>query len=106
MSTILTGINDGERRIHIKGAAEIVVKSCTHYINKQGERNLMTKEMIFRLDEVMSQFGENSLRMIGMAYKDIEERVVINVEPNFEERFDIEEADFTLIGIIGIGDKV
>jgi len=54
MSTILTGINDGERRIHIKGAAEIVVKSCTHYINKQGERNLMTKEMIFRLDEVMS----------------------------------------------------
>jgi len=44
--------------------------------------------------------------MIGMAYKDIEERVVINVEPNFEERFDIEEADFTLIGIIGIGDKV
>ncbi len=37
MSTIMENVTDSEtgydKRIHLKGASEIVLKSCTHYLN-------------------------------------------------------------------------
>jgi magnesium-transporting ATPase (P-type) len=42
MSTILENVsgtdNSYGKRIHLKGAAEIVLESCTHYLNQDGER--------------------------------------------------------------------
>lgn len=42
MSTILERCKDTDnsynKRIHMKGAAEIVLASCTHYLNEHGER--------------------------------------------------------------------
>jgi len=49
MATILEKVsgtdNSYGKRIHLKGAAEIVLASCTHYLNQDGERLLLHDEM-------------------------------------------------------------
>lgn len=38
MSTIITLGDDQTKRIHIKGASEIVLATCTHYLDAQGQK--------------------------------------------------------------------
>ena len=42
MSTIIENCGNTEtgydKRIHMKGAAEIVLAACTHYLNQDGEK--------------------------------------------------------------------
>jgi hypothetical protein len=42
MSTIMENCTDTkygyDKRLHIKGAAEIIINSCSHYINEYGKR--------------------------------------------------------------------
>ena len=49
MSTILENVGHTEhgydRRIHLKGAAEIVLASCSHYLNQDGEKIELHDEM-------------------------------------------------------------
>jgi Ca2+-transporting ATPase len=49
MSTILTEIDDNEfgydKRLHIKGAAEIVLNSCTNYLDVDGESRPLDDDM-------------------------------------------------------------
>jgi hypothetical protein len=49
MSTIIKNCGDTEhgydKRIHIKGAAEIVLASCTHYLNQEGKKVVINDEM-------------------------------------------------------------
>lgn len=44
--------------------------------------------------------------MIALAFKDIDKDQQIPLEPEVDGVFEIEEQGFTLMGIIGIGDKV
>lgn len=37
MSTIIN-TPEGTKRIHIKGASEIVLESCTHYLDSNGDK--------------------------------------------------------------------
>lgn len=49
MSTITQNCGQTEhgydRRVHMKGAAEIVLASCTHYLNGDGEKYQLHDEM-------------------------------------------------------------
>jgi len=49
MSTIIEKVNDSEtgydHRIHLKGAAEYVLASCTHYLNEDGNKVELHDEM-------------------------------------------------------------
>jgi len=42
MSTVLSNIDDNEysydKRVHVKGASEIVLGNCSHWLNADGER--------------------------------------------------------------------
>jgi len=41
VSTIIsnaTGNGGYDKRIHVKGASEMVLKNCTHYIDENGQR--------------------------------------------------------------------
>ena len=54
MSTVVQncGITEQgyDRRIHMKGAAEIVLEGCSHYLNEYGQKVQLT-------DEYKSQFN-------------------------------------------------
>lgn len=50
MSTILECVeeteHDNDKRIHIKGAAEIILASCDYYINEEGKKMRITNELM------------------------------------------------------------
>lgn len=49
MSTILENIEDNkhsyDKRIHMKGAPEIILNACSHYLDSDGKEQIMTIEM-------------------------------------------------------------
>ena len=50
MSTVLQNIDDNEygydKRLHVKGAAEQVLRLCSHWLNADGSREEITEEKI------------------------------------------------------------
>mgnify|MGYP000058217497 CR=1 FL=1 len=49
MSTIIENCEDlsngYDKRIHMKGASEIVLENCSYYLNEKGERKALSEEM-------------------------------------------------------------
>ena len=98
-----------QKRIHIKGASEIVLGTCTHYLTATGEKAVLDDQMMQRLDQIIKTYAKNALRTIAFGYKDLKED---DGGPNHEDRdegskiYKIEEGDFTLICIAGIKDII
>jgi len=69
MGTILTEIDDNEysydKRLHVKGAAEIILNTCSHYLDPHGVRRELTNTMKDDLiANVIEEFAKNALRTI------------------------------------------
>lgn len=77
MSTILENVSDTEygygKRIHMKGAAEILLEECTHYLNYDGERIRLEDGMKQNLGKQIEIYAEQALRTICLVYKDIKQ---------------------------------
>jgi magnesium-transporting ATPase (P-type) len=75
MSTILEGVTGTDhgydKRLHSKGASEIVLNHCTHYIDTTGEKREITEEKKNEILEIIDNFGIKALRTITLAYKDL-----------------------------------
>ena len=76
MSTIIEHIGSSEhnydKRIHLKGAAEIVLESCTHYLNQNGEKVVFDDEIKSHILDKITEYATQSLRTICLAYKDLQ----------------------------------
>ena len=114
MSTILTDIDDNEyrydKRLHVKGAAEIVLNTCSHYLNENGERIELTeakKDEI--INDVITKMAKNALRTICLAYKDLKESEGgVTHEDDDEDGINkvVEKMGLTCISILGIRDII
>lgn len=85
---------DGENWAFVKGAPEVVLEKCTHFI-EDGEREKLTDE---KREEILTQnknFAQNALRVLSLAYRE-------NVEEPFDD--DSVEKDLTFIGLAGMID--
>jgi magnesium-transporting ATPase (P-type) len=74
MSTIVENLetsNSYGKRLHVKGASEIVKNCCSHYLDVDGNVKEMTDEMKGNLDNVIHQYAKQALRTICLAYKDV-----------------------------------
>lgn len=76
MSTVLTCIDNNmyayDKRLHVKGAAEMILANCSHYINSGGEMIEMSDEMKdYLIKNVIEEFAKGALRTICLAYKDL-----------------------------------
>lgn len=80
----------GKNRVVTKGATEILLEKCTHFI-KNGERTPLGEGEKKRILSDVRRMGEKALRVIGVAYKD-----AAGVR--------ITENDLTFVGIIGMMD--
>lgn len=109
MSTVLNQTDSGKKRVHIKGASEIVLETCTHFLDNNGMPQLITDQMKTQLNDTIQKYAQNALRTIAFAYKDL--------DPGFggEDHKDllpgskvgvIEESDNILIAIAGIMDII
>jgi magnesium-transporting ATPase (P-type) len=113
MSTILHNVGATEhgydRRVHIKGAAEIVLGSCRYYLNVDGEKCELTDEMKSNLEYVIINYAKQALRTICFAYKDLQKG---EGGPTHEDMDTdgvihvIERGNLTLISVIGIKDII
>jgi Ca2+-transporting ATPase len=112
MSTILDNIEDADpsykKRLHVKGASEIIKNCCSHYLDINGKVQPMTDEMKAHLDSVITGYAKQALRTIALAYKDImaNEHGESHDEPVDGEIKNIEASGLTLICIFGIMDII
>jgi len=112
MSTILDNIEEADptykKRLHVKGASEIVKNCCSHYIDASGTVCPMTDEMKQNLDDVITGYAKKALRTIALAYKDVlaNEHGEFHDEPVDSDVKNIESSGLTLICIFGIMDIV
>ncbi|KAG0166825.1 hypothetical protein DFQ28_006855 [Apophysomyces sp. BC1034] len=93
--------SQSDYRVHVKGASEIVLESCTHYLDSRGHVKKLTKESEVKWGGVISAYANKALRTIAIAYRDISADQLSNVsndEPPLE--------DLVLIGIVGIMDPL
>ncbi|KAI8997400.1 PMCA-type calcium-translocating P-type ATPase [Pilobolus umbonatus] len=107
--TTIVKINEGHAmstekslyRIHTKGAAEIVLEACTHYVDIHGHVVPLNDCSKREQEIVIKSYAERSLRTIALAYRDIDSSTF--------ESFDLETAplhNLVLVGVIGIQDQI
>ena len=113
MSTILQNIENAEysydKRIHIKGASEIVLQSCRYYLDENGRKLDLLDEMRSDLLETINSYAKQALRTICFAYKDLRPNDGgVNHEDDDSEGVikAVEKEDFILIAIVGIKDII
>jgi P-type Ca2+ transporter type 2B len=76
MGTILEKIQDNEfgysKWLIVKGAVEMVLRNCSHYLEQDGSKHLITEEKNKQLTDMIAKFTDVSLRCILIAYKDLQ----------------------------------
>lgn len=113
MSTILENNTNTEygydKRVHMKGAAEYVLASCSHYLNQDGNKVELKDEMKENIRSVIENYASQALRTICFAYKDLQ---VNEGGPTHEDMSDdgflhqVEKSGYTCISIFGIKDII
>ncbi|XP_030953229.1 calcium-transporting ATPase 8, plasma membrane-type-like isoform X3 [Quercus lobata] len=94
---------DSQIHIHWKGAAEIVLASCTQYFDAAGQLVAMDEDKAMDFKKAIGDMASGSLRCVAMAYRLYEVEKV----PSAEEQLDqwaLPEDDLVLLAIVGIKD--
>ncbi|ORY03426.1 calcium-translocating P-type ATPase [Basidiobolus meristosporus CBS 931.73] len=103
----LVRINADDRefyRLYVKGASEIILDRCASLIDLQESQDrltiqALTKDLQAGITDTIMLYASNSLRTIGLAYKDFDS-VIDGVDDSALEQ------DMTWIGVIGIEDPL
>jgi Ca2+-transporting ATPase len=82
------------KRIYIKGASEMVLKSCESVLTHDGKKTDIPQKWFYN---EIDRMANEALRTIGLAYADVDE--------NFDAEFEY-AGPFVLLGIVGIMDPV
>ncbi|XP_027187299.1 calcium-transporting ATPase 9, plasma membrane-type-like isoform X2 [Cicer arietinum] len=93
---------DSGVHIHWKGAAEIVLGTCTQYLDSNGQRQSIEEEKAF-LKKAIDDMAAQSLRCVAIAYRSYE----LDKIPSKEEDLDqwiLPEHELVLLAIVGIKD--
>lgn len=116
MSTVIT-LDDSEptehnygKRLHVKGASEIILESCNYYLDENGEKQVLSDEVKEKINDTIKSFAMQALRTIAFAYKDLLQN---EGGPNHDDMSEdlchlakIEEKNNVLIAIAGIKDII
>jgi len=102
MSTIIK-LSNGNYRMYMKGAIEILLGLCTKIIGNEGEMLEFSPDDINDvIDNVIKPMASNGLRTIGLGYRDFP---ADEGEPNWEAEDTIFH-DLICLGVVGIEDPV
>lgn len=99
MSVVIQG--DTGPRLHCKGASEIVLKLCTHYLRLDGTIERLSLELRTTIEESIERMANNSLRTIAIAYRDLPSSLDWQAMQESPP-----EEDLICIGILGILDPL
>ncbi|XP_057453394.1 calcium-transporting ATPase 9, plasma membrane-type-like isoform X2 [Lotus japonicus] len=93
---------DSAVHIHWKGAAEIVLGTCTQYLDSNGDLQSIEEEKVF-FKKAIDDMAARSLRCVAIAYRPYE----LDKIPSNEEdlnKWSLPEHELILLAIVGIKD--
>ncbi|XP_047968841.1 calcium-transporting ATPase 10, plasma membrane-type-like isoform X1 [Salvia hispanica] len=96
-------LSNSEIRVHWKGAAEIVLASCTHYIDADDNVVEMDEDKLSLFREAIEDMAKESLRCVAIAYRTCGMDEVPTTEEELEN-WQLPEGDLILLAIVGIKD--
>ena len=96
MMSVVVKDGDGFRQ-YTKGANEIVLNLCTHYLDENCEIKPMTEKYRTTVNAKAKEFADRALRVLGLGYRDYKQ---------LPESFDAEDLENSLIyvGFVGMID--
>lgn len=109
MSTIIenaTGNGGYDKRIFMKGGADVIVECCSKYLDEDGNELPLTDVVKGTINNTINKFAADALRTIVVGYKDIQEGENGPKHSDGEQLKDIELSGFTMICIYGIMDII
>ena len=75
MSTIIenaTGKGGYDKRLHIKGASEMILACCNTYVNEAGQVAPLDDNTVAKVKPIIDQYAKKALRTIAVAYRDVQ----------------------------------
>ncbi|KAI8329126.1 hypothetical protein BC941DRAFT_443499 [Chlamydoabsidia padenii] len=117
MSTVIrNNITNQGYRMYTKGASEIVLNSCTQFIDKDGKTHRLDKEALVKWQGIIGNYANQALRTIALAYKDVKTLDKTNKkktsndggdnDDDDEEEEEPDLDDLILLGVVGIMDPL
>jgi Ca2+ transporting ATPase len=105
-------LEDGQLRIYVKGASEVVLERVTTVLTPAGEVEEMTDETRAWLNaDVIGHYAHEAMRTICCAYKDVDEGFDFDAESDGQLNADgslafLSETELTLMCVTGIEDPL
>ncbi|CAL9227380.1 unnamed protein product [Arabidopsis halleri] len=94
---------DSSVHVHWKGAAEIVLGSCTHYMDENESFVDMSEDKMAGLKDAIDDMAARSLRCVAIAFRTFEADKIPTDEEQLS-RWVLPEDDLVLLAIVGIKD--
>lgn len=96
-------VGESEVHIHWKGAAEIVLSSCTRWLDADGSVKPMDQDKMNEFEKVIEDMAAGSLRCVAFAYRSCGmENVPIDEEQR--DLWELPEDELVVMAIVGIKD--
>jgi len=107
MTSVLENVEDvatTKKRIHIKGASEIILDCCSHFHSFEEDRIIpMTPALKEKIEDEINKMATQALRTICIGYKDVRGGEDFTTKDD-KNVYEIEKTNFILLGILGIRD--
>ncbi|XP_023537316.1 calcium-transporting ATPase 10, plasma membrane-type-like [Cucurbita pepo subsp. pepo] len=99
----VAGQRDNQVYIHWKGAAEIVLASCTQYMDEHDHSVLLDEDKMTYFKRAIEDMASRSLRCVALAYRSCEPENVPDGEEQLS-KWALPEDDLVLLAIVGLKD--
>ncbi|XP_057548276.1 calcium-transporting ATPase 9, plasma membrane-type-like isoform X1 [Amaranthus tricolor] len=96
-------LSNSDVHIHWKGAAEMILASCTQFLDVDGSVKSITSEKSY-FREVIDDMAAKSLRCVAFAYRPYERNDVPTTNEEELAKWNLPEEDLILVAIVGIKD--
>lgn len=93
-------LGDKKFRIHMKGASEMVLRTCNKQLGSDGEVRTLTIDQIAKLESYIDSLARKALRTLCLAYRDVDG------DHGHSKWQDLSRSDLVLIGVVGIEDPL
>ncbi|GMI25110.1 hypothetical protein TeGR_g5451, partial [Tetraparma gracilis] len=102
-STIILCDHDGKVKLLCKGASEVVLKDCTHWMDSSGAKQVLDDAKRVEFVAMIDQMADRALRTLAMAHKDYDN---VGAMPGNYKEDPPDSSDLILDTIIGIIDPL
>lgn len=98
MATLGTSPRDSRKILHIKGAPELVLSKCTHWLTSAGSERLSEGDQR-SIGEALKEFQQRGMRTLGLAFRH---------DVNHHDGVDVEHlaGELTWLGFVAIADPI